>query len=66
MNLSKIHTYTQKEIEDYLIKANDMYHNTDKLLMTDKEYDVALAYLLAQYPESKLKNMKVMNFNYNF
>ena len=56
MNLSKIHTYTQKEIEDYLIKASDMYHNTDKLLMSDKEYDVALAYLLAQYPESKLKD----------
>ena len=56
MNLSKIHTYSQKEIEDYLIKASDMYHNTNKLLMTDKEYDFTLAYLLTHYPESKLKD----------
>ena len=56
MNLSKIHTYSQKEIEDYLIKASHMYHNTNKLLMNDKDYDFTLAYLLTHYPESKLKD----------
>ena len=53
MEISNIHNYSQEELEEVLDEASESYFNSDKLILTDKEYDFVKEYLLSHFPTSK-------------
>ncbi len=55
MNHQNIINYTQEELEDILDTASNAYYNTNKLTMSDEEFDFIKEYLLSKYPYSKYK-----------
>ena len=55
MDFQNIDNYTQEELEEILDDASDSYYNTNKLSLTDNEFDFVKEYLLSKYPHSKYK-----------
>ena len=55
MDFQDIDNYTQEELEEILDDASDSYYNTNKLSLTDNEFDFVKEYLLSKYPHSKYK-----------
>ena len=49
MNLQDIDNYTQDELENILDKASNAYYNTNKITMTDEDFDFVKEYLLSKY-----------------
>ena len=55
MDFQDIDNYTQEELEEILDDASDSYYNTNKLSLSDNEFDFVKEYLLSKYPHSKYK-----------
>ena len=55
MDYQNIDNYTQEELEDILDNASNAYYNTNKLTMSDEDFDFIKEYLLSKYPYSKYK-----------
>jgi len=51
--MSYLETLSQKELDEMLLLANDVYYNTNKPLMTDNEYDILKEYIMSKYPSDK-------------
>lgn len=48
-------TLSEKEIEEVLVKANDLYYNhPDKVVLTDEQFDIIKEYFAAKYPNHPL------------
>ena len=44
----------EKQLEDMLVKANDVYYNTRTALMTDNEYDIVKEFVEKKYPKNEV------------
>jgi len=55
MDFQNIDNCTQEELEEILDGASNSYYNTNKLSLTDNEFDFVKEYLLSKYPHSKYK-----------
>jgi DNA ligase (NAD+) len=51
--MSYLETLSQKELDEMLLLANDVYYNTKEPLMTDNEYDILKEYIMSKYPSDK-------------
>ena len=55
MDFQNIDNYSQEDLEELLDDASNSYYNTNKLTLSDSEFDFIKEYLLSQYPYSKYK-----------
>ena len=55
MDFNNIQSYSQEELEDILDEASDKYYNTNKLTLTDQEFDCIKEYLINVFPKTKYK-----------
>jgi NAD-dependent DNA ligase len=53
LGMSYLETLSQKELDEMLLLANDVYYNTKEPLMTDNEYDILKEYIMSKYPSDK-------------
>ena len=45
-------TLSEKELEDILVKANDLYYNKpDKVILSDEQFDIIKEYFAEKYPD---------------
>ena len=55
MDFNNIQSYSQEELENILDEASDKYYNTNKLTLTDQEFDCIKEFLITSFPKTKYK-----------
>ena len=53
LGMSYLETLSQKDLDQMLLLANNVYYNTKEPLMTDNEYDILKEYIMSKYPSNK-------------
>jgi len=48
--MTALEKLSQKELDQMIFLANDVYYNTKEVLMTDNEYDIVKEYILSKFP----------------